>query len=164
MQAPPSNHSVLKEYGDTFVGVWVNEETADFELKDIVKKGDKVSVRVTKEWSLNKNVVNSHWTADVNGVRVASGQGMTGWDTSAKQIVGFGFNSLGGSGRGVIQKRGDKWFDSGMGSSRTGNVGANMTIITVVTADTHKALKIGRVSPAGEPLPNRTRTWKRVKK
>ena len=160
--APVSDHGQLREFGDTFVGAWVSENTADFEFKDIVKKGDKIKVRVTNEWILNKAAISTKWTAAVNDVHVASGQEMTGWDNSTKQIVSFGFGSLGGSSRGVIQKQGDKWFDSGIGCDPTGKIGAGTSIRTVVSRDSYKVLALGRLSEAGEPLPNKTTTWRRV--
>ncbi len=134
----------------------------DFEFNDLVKKGDAITVRVTTEWLLNEQVIRSQWTAQVNGVDVVSGHTLTGWDKSAQRIVGFGFDSLGIHGQGIVQKRDGKWFESGMGVGPMGHVGAGTSIHTFVDGDTREILELGRLSPGGEPLPNQKLTWTRL--
>ncbi len=163
-EEPLSNAEHLKEYGDTFIGEWAQETPADFEFQDIVKKGDTITVRLVNKWVLNKTAISSTWSAKVNGVDVASGQSMTGWDRSAKRIVGFGFNALGGHGQSIIEKRDSKWYNSGMGVGALGHVGASTSIKTIVDHDTQEIFESGRIDSAGKPLANRTLTWNRVKK
>ena len=106
---------------------------------------------------MDKNAISSHSTAKVNGVVVASGQGIIGWDRAAKRIVSYGFGSLGGRGESVIEKRNGKWYSAGMGVGPAGHIGAGMTFTTIVDDNTHESLGIGRMRPQkGEPLPNQT--------
>ena len=161
-QAPASNYEHLKEYGEANVGEWVSEMDVDFDYPPIVKKGDKATIKVVNKWILNKNAISSQWTVEVNGITVGSGQGIVGWDRSAERIVEYGFGSLGGRTEGIVEKRGDKWYGSGIGVAPDGKVGAGMSIVTILDDDTHEILEIGRISPQGEPLPNQKITAKRV--
>lgn len=161
-EAPPSNYEHLKEYGEAIVGRWAGEFEADFEYPPLVKKGDTIRFEVVSEWALEKNVISSKWTAEVNGVAVAQGLGMTGWDRAAERIIRTGFGSLGGHGSAVIEKRGDKWYISGMGVGPDGRAGAGTEIISFRDDDTHEILQIGRLSLQGEPLPDQKVTYKRI--
>jgi hypothetical protein len=161
-QAPSSNYEHLKEYGEAIVGEWVSEVDVDFDYPPIVKKGDKATVKVINQWILNENAISSQFTAEVNGIVIVSGQGLIGWDKSAGRIVECGFDSLGGRGEGIVEKRDDKWYESGMGVAPDGKVGSGTSIVTILDNDTHEILEIGRVGPQGEVLPNQKITSKRV--
>jgi hypothetical protein len=163
-QEAPSNYEHLKEYGEVIIGEWVTEFDVDFDYPPLVKKGDKALIKDVNKWILNKNAIDSQTNIEVNGVTILSAHGTIGWDKAAKRIVSYGFNSLGGRGEGVIEKRGDKWYSAGNGVDAMGKVGAGMSILTIIDSDTREDLGVGRLSPQDEPLPNAKSTTKRVKK
>jgi uncharacterized Zn-binding protein involved in type VI secretion len=162
-QATSSNYEHLKEYGDTVVGTWQTEWPVDFAVPGLAEKGDMISVETTTQWALDNNVIVGKWTATINGKKIATGMQTTGWDKSAKRIVGFSFGSLGGRGESVVEKRGDKWYVTGTGIGLDGSATANTSILTVKDKDTHQWLWVGRLDMEGEPIPNKEVIYKRVK-
>jgi uncharacterized Zn-binding protein involved in type VI secretion len=162
-QATSSNYEHLKEYGDMMVGTWQTEWPAEFAVPGLAEKGDMISVETTIEWALDNNVIVGKSTVTINGKEIATGMRMTGWDKSAKRIVGSSFSSLGVRSESVIEKRGDKWYVTGRGVGLDGSATANTSILTVKDKDTHQWLWVGRLNMEGEPIPNKEVIYKRVK-
>jgi hypothetical protein len=162
-QTQLSNYEHLKDYGEAVVGKWKAEWESDLTFPGLVEKGDKILVELSSQWAVHRNAISTQWKASVNGVPVATGQGMIGCDKSAERIVGFGFNSFGGRAQSIIEKRGDAWYESISGVGPDARVGASMNIMTIVDKNTHEHLGIGRLSPEGKPLPNMKITYKRAK-
>ena len=163
-KAPESNYDHLKEFGEAFAGKWTGEFEFDFDIPGVIKKGDKVVVRSSMRWILNRNALEGNWEADINGKPAGSGKGLFGWDRSAKRIRSFGLGSFGGCGESTYQKVGDKWIEANVGIGVEGRRYAG-TIVHTFSDDgnTHVVEHIGRTSITGEILPNFTSTDKRVK-
>lgn len=163
-KAPESNYDHLKEFGEAFVGEWTGEFAFDCDIPGVIKEGDKVIVRSSIKWILNKTALENNWEADINGKPAGSGKALIGWDRSARRIRSFGVGSFGGCGESTYEKVGDKWIEANVGAGIEGRRYAGSTITTFSDdGNTHVAEGIGRTSITGEVLPKLTITHKRVK-
>ncbi len=52
--ATASNAEHLEEYARAFEGDWISEWEMDITIPEVVEKGDKVVVRATTKWILNR--------------------------------------------------------------------------------------------------------------
>jgi hypothetical protein len=166
-QAQPaeSNYEHLKEFGQAFGGDWVGDFEFDFDIPGVIKKGDKVTLRFSTKWILDKNALEMTWEADINGAPAGSGKGIAGWDRATKEIVSFGFGTFGGRGQTVHTKVGDRWIEVFNGTSLEGTRIASMSVVTFSNQGNLQVIEeTGRMTPGGDPLPNRKYTYKRVKR
>jgi hypothetical protein len=157
-----SNTEHLEDYARAFAGDWISEWELDTTLPEVAERGDKVVVRTTTEWILDKNALRTKWEADINGTPAGSGVVIVGWDRSTSEIVSYGFNSFGGRGKTVISKEGNRWVEVGTGVRADGRKSSivNTTLVSEDN-DTRTTQLAGRLGPEGEPLPPFTVVYKR---
>ena len=161
-EGTPSNAEHLAEYGRLFAGKWIGEWEMDFTIPGIVEKGDKVVLRTTTQWILNKNALETEWDADVNGKSLGGGKSTVGWDAQAQEIVTYGFNTFGGSDNTVYTKLGESWVEMGSGMDHEGKKHPIVNIITFSEdGSTQKVVVSGRVDPDGKPMDNFTIIYKK---
>ena len=130
----------------------------------VLKQGDKVTVRSSTKWILDKTALELGWEADINGKPAGCGKALIGWDRSTKEIVTLGFGSFGGCGKSTFHKVGERWIEANVGAGLDGRKHAGQTVITFAEDGNTQVHEItGRVSPEGEPLPHFTITYKRAK-
>ena len=157
-----ANTEHLEDYARAFVGDWIGEWEMDMTIPGIVTEGDKVVVRATTEWILDKKALRTKWEAEINGKPAGSGITIIGWDRSTSEIVSSGFDSFGGRGESVVSKVGDQWVELGTGVGVDGTKHAIVNSTHIAEDGNSQTIQvIGRLSPEGAPLPTLTIVYKR---
>ena len=82
-----------------------------------------------------------------------SGMQIVGWDPAAKQIRSWVFDSDGGFGEGLWNKKDNRWYIQSTGTSPDGSKSSFVNIITYVDDNTFTWQSVNRVA-GGEILPN----------
>ncbi|MHC4407134.1 MAG: hypothetical protein ACYTG0_46575 [Planctomycetota bacterium] len=96
---PPNEH--LKCYS-AFIGTWRYEGPLLEDVPDVAEKGSKFVLQISWKWILDKNVVESAFTAEFENGEKLAGKGLIGWNAAEKQIVTGGMNTVGGISLGTI--------------------------------------------------------------
>jgi uncharacterized protein (TIGR02246 family) len=137
--APPSNYDKLKEL-EWMTGTWIDGD-------------DQANVVTTCQWAKNKNFLLRMYALTVGDRIEDSGIQIIGWDPVAKQIRSWVFDSEGGYGAGVWNKKGDAWHIQTTGTSPDGAPSSSVNVITHIDDDTHTWQSLNRIA-GGELLPN----------
>lgn len=105
-QEVPSNAGHLKPLS-WLVGTWQTETSATEGIPGLLEKGDKIAMKITLGWGLKKNLLTARFTMSTGGKEVMSSRALHGWDRAKKEIVAYGFSSLGGRTEHVITLNGE---------------------------------------------------------
>ena len=96
---PGPNYEHLKPM-EWMIGTWgvelVAPEDAPNDALFAVKKGDAIKFTIKFKWGLSKSVIESEAALFVNEVLLLEGKGLSGWAAEKKQIIGSGFDTIGG--------------------------------------------------------------------
>lgn len=149
----------LKVWAEVFSGEWTSESTAK-EDTELIKQGDKIVAQWSTKWSTDKEALLTDYCAKVDGNTFITVKGIAGWDALEEAVVMHWFTSLGGAGRIVYTKDGDKW------TAKWSAVDAEKKRSTwtvhhkIVDRKTHGTTDTDRIVD-GEPKPDREGTAKR---
>jgi hypothetical protein len=129
---PVSHYEHLKGL-EFYVGKWIGKgqvsEDADRNA------GEKVTVPVTTEWMLNKNVLVANWQVEIRGKIVNHGKWLWWWDTKEKHIRALSVMTMGHYGESVWTKQGDKWVAKWTGATAEGEDSPSVLTTTFVGSD-----------------------------
>ncbi len=134
-----SNYEKLKEL-EWMIGDWADDDEED-------------SVRTSCQWTKNKNFIVRSFTVSVRDRIEMAGMQVIGWDAGAKRIRSWVFDSDGGFGEGVWQRKGNRWSIKSTGVLPDGRKSSGVNIMTVVGKDRFTWQSVNR-EVDGEPLPN----------
>lgn len=137
---PLSNYEKLKSL-EWLVGSWVDAED------------DDTSVEVTCRWSKNQNFLVRQFRVSIRGRLETSGMQIIGWDSAAKQIRSWVFDSDGGFGEGQWTNKGKRWYVTSRDTLPSGVRASSTTVITMTDADSFTSRTIDRQA-GGQLLPN----------
>jgi uncharacterized protein (TIGR02246 family) len=134
-----SNYEHLKVL-EWMIGTWIDQD-------------DHVQVETTCQWTKNKNFIVRYFSTSVRGRAESSGMQIVGWDSAAKKIRSWVFDSDGGFGEGVWSKKGNAWYVASTGTLADGRTSSATHIVTPVDDNTFTWQSINRQA-GGELLPN----------
>jgi hypothetical protein len=83
---------------EQLVGNWICETTMEEDIPGLAEKGTKLVLRSSWQWILDKQAIETSWSARPEGKPRIAGRGLLTWDTAGSGIVGGGVNSMGGHG------------------------------------------------------------------
>jgi hypothetical protein len=131
-EEPVSHYEHLKGL-EFYVGEWVGTGQVSEEADR--HPGAEVTVPVTIEWMLNKNVLVGNWKVMVDDKTVNQGKWLWWWDTKAKQIRALSVMTIGDYGESVWTKQGDKWIAKWTGAAADGEDSPSVLTTSVVGSD-----------------------------
>ena len=134
-----SNYEKLKEL-EWMIGDWVDDDEED-------------SVQTSCQWTKNKNFIVRSFTVSVKDRVEMAGMQVIGWDAGAKRIRSWVFDSDGGFGEGVWQRKGNRWSIKATGVLPDGKKSSSVNVMTYVNKDRFTWQTVNR-EVDGEPLPN----------
>jgi uncharacterized protein (TIGR02246 family) len=134
-----SNYEKLKEL-EWMIGDWVDDDEED-------------SVQTTCQWTKNKNFIVRSFTVSVKDRIEMAGMQVIGWDAATKRIRSWVFDSDGGFGEGVWQRKGNRWSIKTTGVLPDGKKSSAVNILTYVDKDRFTWQSVNR-EVDGEPLSN----------
>jgi hypothetical protein len=165
---PAPNYKHLKPL-EWLVGEWVVEfeapEDAPADSPIAVKKGDPLRITSKYEWGLNKNVIKHQMAVLMNDELLMASESTIGWAVDKTQVIGSGFNTLGGRGESVFTVVDDKSLKVNvMRISSEDEVRKETVIVKMIDKDTVTSQAIDRtVNGEQEPDDEEPVTWKRMK-
>jgi uncharacterized protein (TIGR02246 family) len=136
---PRSNFGHLEDL-DWMTGTWVDGD-------------EQANIVTTCYWAKNKNFLIRLYALSVRDRVEVSGIQIIGWDPMEKQIRSWVFDSDGGFGEGVWNKKGDAWHIRTTGTTPEGGNSSSVNIITKKDNDTFTLQAVNRLAD-GELLPN----------
>jgi len=117
---PPSHFEQLKEL-DWMIGNWID-----------IDKDDDAQIVTECQWAKNQNFMTRAFKVTVGDRIEMSGMQIIGWDAADKKIRSWVFDSDGGYGEGVWQRKGDRWFIKQSGVLPDGQRSSEVNILTKV--------------------------------
>jgi hypothetical protein len=157
-----SHRDHLKAFAADFLGEWVSESEAEFDLPGIWEKGDKIVAYLNYEWICDGGLIGVDWWAEVNGkLSPGKAKAIIGWDSSKNLLSGSWYSTAGERGEFAYVKSGDTWLMR-TSSALAGGVRA-CAVMDVTFADGGKTMtnKVTHRIRDGESLADEERTWKR---
>lgn len=122
-------------------------------IGDWVDQDDQSRIMTSCHWTKNRNFITRYFVLEVRDRIEMAGMQIVGWDPATKQIRSWVFDSDGGFGEGVWQKKGTSWYIHATGTLSDGGKSSSVNIIKQVNDDTFTWQSINRQAE-GELLPN----------
>lgn len=135
----PSHYEQLKEL-EWMVGRWIDED-------------EQSRIETSCQWTKNRNFMTRMFAISVADRVELSGIQIIGWDEAAKRIRSWVFDSDGGFGEGLWNKKDNCWYVQSTGTLADGSKTSFVNVITYVDDDTFTFQSVDRVA-GGEILPN----------
>lgn len=136
---PPSHYEQLKEL-EWMVGTWVDQD-------------ESLTITTECKWTRNNNFLMRAFQVAVEGRSELSGIQLIGWDPAKKQIRSWVFDSDGGFGQGVWEKKGDRWYVKTSATLADGRTGSSVSVFRPITEDEFGWQRVN-VVVGGQILPN----------
>lgn len=136
---PPSNYEQLQDLA-WMIGTWADED-------------DHARVETTCQWAKNQSFITRAFTIVVDDRIDMSGMQIIGWDPSLNKIRSWVFDSDGGFGEAVWEKKEDRWVIDANATLPDGRKSSAINIMTMNGKDSFTWQSIGRELD-GEILPN----------
>jgi len=135
----PSHYEQLKDL-EWMIGRWVDQD-------------DDATVVTECNWTKNNNFMTRSFTVQIRDRIDMAGMQIIGWDSAAKQIRSWVFDSDGGFGQGTWTKKDKRWYIQQTGVLPDGRKSTAVNIITYVDDNTCTLQSVNRTVD-GELLPN----------
>ena len=159
-EEPVSHYEHLKGL-ESYVGEWIGKGQVS-EESDAPTAGEEITVRVTTDWILNRNVLVADWEVEVGGEIFNQGKWLWWWDTKSKQIRALSVMTNGGHGESIWTKKGDKWIAKWTGARGNGEDSPSVLTTSFVGDDT--LIHVWTEQKRGDkPQPDGRVEYKRVK-
>lgn len=136
-----SHYDKLKEL-EWMVGSWVDADD-----------DDDTTLETNCKWAKNQNFLVRTFSITVRDRLTTSGVQIIGWDSSAKQIRSWVFDSDGGFGEGTWTKKGKSWYIQSKDTLTDGKKVTAANILTYVDKNSFTWQSIDRQA-AGQLLPS----------
>jgi uncharacterized protein (TIGR02246 family) len=136
---PPSNYEHLKEL-EWMIGSWID-------------KDDSAAIHTDCEWTKNKNFMTRAFAVVLGDQVNMSGMQIIGWDSAAKQIRSWVFDSDGGFSEGRWTQKGNRWVIQQTGTLPDGSKSSAVNIIKRVD-DNSFTWQTTQRTVAGDLLPD----------
>lgn len=134
-----SHHEQLQDL-EWMIGTWIDDD-------------DQARIETTCRWTRNKNFLTRSFTVTVEDRIDMTGMQIIGWDSGAKQIRSWVFDSDGGFAEGRWTKTGDRWSIVTAGTLPDGDEASSVNVISRVDDNQFKWKSVNRTA-GGELLPN----------
>jgi uncharacterized protein (TIGR02246 family) len=134
-----SHYEQLKEI-EWMIGSWVDQD-------------DNALIATECNWTKNKNFITRSFTVSIDDRIDISGMQLIGWDSAAKQIRSWTFDSDGGFAEGIWSKSDNRWHVRKQGTTGDGKRVSAVNTITYVDDGSFTLQSTQRTS-AGELLPS----------
>lgn len=118
-----------------YVGEWIGKGQVSEDADDPAA-GEEVTVSVTTNWILNKNVLVADWKVQVHDEIVNRGKWLWWWDTKVGQIRALSVMTMGSYGESIWTQPGDKWVAEWTGATGKGEDSCSILTTSVVGSDT----------------------------
>lgn len=92
----PTSPPVQLQCFEQLVGKWICETTLEEDIPGLAEKGTKLVLRSSWQWILDKQALETSWSARPEGKPRVAGRGLITWDPAVSKIVGGNVGSLGG--------------------------------------------------------------------
>lgn len=136
---PPQQNEHLKDL-DWLIGEWVDED-------------EDVTIVTVGKWDKYKNFLTQQFTVTTEGEFDLEGKQIIAWDPVNKKILSWVFDSDGGFGEGIWNKKNDSWVVETSNTLADGKRGSSINIYTPIDQNSYKWESINR-EVGGELLPN----------
>ena len=147
------------------VGEWLIEEQLPVAIPGFAEQGDTLKMAVATTWGSKKSFLKTHIESFVNGKMLKSDTRILGWDRENKQILEYGFDTLGGRTKIVTTPDDEKTFVAKAQEVRPdGAVQISTLRMAFVDQDTIEfQIEAMMVNGMKEPVPPGTIIAKRTK-
>ena len=118
-----------------------------------VDQDDSARIETECKWAKNNSFITRSFSVLVEDRIDISGIQVIGWDAAEKRIRSWTFDSDGGFGQAVWNKKGASWYTRLVGTLPDGSRSSSVNVITPVDDSTFTWQSVHRIA-AGELLPN----------
>jgi uncharacterized protein (TIGR02246 family) len=136
---PPSNYEHLKDL-EWMIGSWIDQD-------------ENATIQTDCQWTKNRNFITRSFAVVVGDQIDLAGMQVIGWDSAAKQIRSWVFDSDGGFGEGKWTRKGDRWLIQQTSILPNGSKSSAVNILRYIDNDSCTWQSINRVV-GGDMLPN----------
>ena len=136
-QQPAASYEQLKSF-DQLAGTWIYEGPALEDIPGLVAKGDRVTVRTSWQWILDKHALETQWVIEIPEKFSLVGRGLIAWDGAGSRIVGGGVDSTGGHSLDVTtyDAATKTWTTESRGADGSGKQTTATVVQKLIDADT----------------------------
>ena len=155
----PNEH--LKAFAP-FIGMWRYEGPV-LEEGPMAEKGSKSVAQMSWRWILDKQVLMTDWTVELQGGVKVSGKGLVGWNAAEEKVMGGNMDSMGGIGLGTHVIEGETITSASESVDAQGRKIVMKVVVKKTDKDTLTWQAVERTGGDSEG-PSPIYTFKRVKR